>query len=848
MAAGASPFGGSDARATGENIHNFNPPSVPNFSKDFNDLVRGLLQKNCFLRTRWDEVIGHPFWKDILKTRPDRTFEGFTQQSLPNEPRFQQNSGYVGKEKRISTIALPSFTRETLQTSRKVNNISISALIMDSDLLLPPSLVLNSRIENIMMPPFNATTISFSAEDLMAADEQLRAKTIADIFATLRNPKAKDKTYLLSFLIHCSSTEECATALSNCSFMRDILRMATEKVRQPVALGLMLLYASIVHHSIEIAPENLTEASLEPLETLVNESDKSARRAIMAIGEVTFYITRSMDLIPFPKFTGPILLTHLSNKDEMTRHYALRAISNIITQSRCTEIFDMEKLELAVIDFDVGPARNVLMHDSVATCLVNLYVHINTSCPDRIEALLHKLLGSENNSSTTQTIALMLGSITGLLPRLKNQIQNIIQDSSGELCSKALLSCCTAFNDDLDGFVPVSSRFYSVFDKVEKDFPDCAEAIAKWTTSVAKVILKVVQERKDYQLIHILLQALPVKRCRTQLCTKSFEASFGEVLKAANFEDPHAEFLLQMLETSLCHNVCDVMLVMNAVQAIESSSVDNRYLVLRLIADATIQPKDNLVEFIVRTILPRVTAFMKNEPIIQDIVLRMLSNLANADSSRIIPKIINKEALSLILVRIVDNASAMVLALRIVKNGQTTTDTLVEAGLINAVSKAMRGSNANGAIDLLCTIFSTLARARGEGKSAQVQRAIESMLPLAKLAPQCAEMFLESPQAGLTLSRLIYLFTPISADEEVPYAGCFERLMHVIPRVVHHSSHTESLTGVIQTMSYAAKNNKTAKRAMNRTNGFVITLKELTKEGPESMRGDVIALVRELEE
>jgi hypothetical protein len=121
------------------------------------------------------------------------------------------------------------------------------------------------------------------------------------------------------------------------------------------------------------------------------------------------------------------------------------------------------------------------------------------------------------------------------------------------------------------------------------------------------------------------------------------------------------------------------------------------------------------------------------------------------------------------------------------------------------------------------------------------------MSPLAKLAPQCAEMIVESPQAGLTLSRLIYLFTPM-ADEEVPYAGCFEPLMHVIPKIVHHSSCAESLTGVIQTMTYAAKNNRAAKQAMNNTNGFLTTLKELGKEGPESMRGDVITLVRELEE
>jgi hypothetical protein len=39
-----------------------------------------------------------------------------------------------------------------------------------------------------------------------------------------------------------------------------------------------------------------------------------------------------------------------------------------------------------------------------------------------------------------------------------------------------------------------------MFDKVEKEFPDCPEVTANSTTSVGKMILKVIRERKDYQL------------------------------------------------------------------------------------------------------------------------------------------------------------------------------------------------------------------------------------------------------------------------------------------------------------------------------------------------------------
>ena len=93
----------------------------------------------------------------------------------------------------------------------------------------------------------------------------------------------------------------------------------------------------------------LSAEALAPLETLVNSPEKIARKAIISVGEVAFYIATATSPLAFPSFTAPILLAALKNKDDPTRHYAIRAIANVLTRPKYAEIFDLEKVEQAVI-------------------------------------------------------------------------------------------------------------------------------------------------------------------------------------------------------------------------------------------------------------------------------------------------------------------------------------------------------------------------------------------------------------------------------------------------------------------------------------------------------------------
>jgi serine/threonine-protein kinase ULK4 len=846
MAAGSTPFEGSDRDATVDKIHNAMPPPLANYTKDLNDLVHGLLQKDCFARLRWNTVIASPFWRDKLQTRPDRTFEAFSVDSLPEEPRIHQNLSYYAMEKRMSTIALPDFKRGIFTSRLRPQKISVTAMIRTSELLTPPSLIGNTKIEQIKLPDAQAARVPFAPNELMAADIEQRSKTIDLALQMLKaNTELAEKNAFISFLINASRTAEIATALANCHFFADILTVVAERKPPSVVTGCLLLHASIVRNATNIAPVNLSEDVLAPLDAVPKGNAKYARRVLICVGEIAFYIASLPVPLAFPKFTNSILMSHLTNKEEITRHYALRAISNLLSKPRYKDVLDIQKVESAVINFELGADPKPLILDSFVTCLVMIYMEIETNFPDKVEALLHNLLQPQGAAATTKTIALILAAVTNFLPKLKPEIQATLQNATGELGAKALLACCIVFADDLDGFAAVSARFYSVLDKIEGEFPDAAEAIAKWTSTIGATILTLVSQRNDYSLVAILLQALPVKRCRSELWSRGFEMAFVGVLKSANFESPRAELLLQMTEALVYNNTCSVMIVTHLVQAINTSRVELRYHALKLIADATTQPKLDpaLVMFIRDTVLPRVSQFMTGDRIVQDRLLKMLDNVANAALS-LLPHIVGLETLSLIMRRVAENESAMMLAIKIVKHNATTLDVLVDAGLIDAIVQAMDGSGAVQAIDLLFQILSTLAKHCITGRTPELQQAIQKISPLASLAPKCADLMLDASQAGPTLATLLFLFTPPKA-KTIPYAACFLPLGKAIEELIHSVTCVDTLEQLIKTMVEISKTGA-AKDAMKKAAGFVRALKKLGEEGPNKLKTDVRSLLQKL--
>ncbi|OHT06441.1 AGC family protein kinase [Tritrichomonas foetus] len=823
MAAGSTPFASQSQDDMVSKIHNYQPPSLTGYSSDFNDLLQKLLHKDCFERIRWDKLLTHPFWRDSLTKRLDKTFENFNQSSLPPEPRLESNRQYLSMEKRMSTIALPSSNAFDSRLVELAKGQSIESLILKSELLKPPALVFNSNIEEISMPPFENSLedIPITANQLRDVDPQELQNAISKTLATFKsNLRPKKKFPFISFLIHHSQVEKIATTLANSNFFKELLILAKESKNASLASGYLLLYASIVKNAREIAPVNLSEETLAPLFSFIEQTQKVARKALLSLGEIAFYIASAPVPLAFPKQTGQILINSLKSDDQPMRHYAIRAISNLLTRPKYKEVFNLDAVESAVIDFDYN--ENPLMLDSYATCLVMIYTKIETNYKEKIQKVIQQLLTT--TSSTARTMGIMLATCTHMLPTFQSDLEQIINVSIGELRSKALLTMCIIYENNLPGFANVAQRFYSVFDKIERD--DFTTAIAKWTALISNKIVSEIATTKNYELCQIILQAMPIKRCRKEIWTKSFETKFRTILKTVNYDDPSCEYLLSIVETSLYNNICDVMIVTDLEKAFNSKRPESRYTALKLVADAVSQPQTKqLISFIISSILPQLTQLLKGEAMIADLAFRIFSSVASKESS-IIPKIAEKERLPLIFSRVADNASALSLAYIIVNSNQVMIDTLIETGLIDGIVLSMSKVGNEVIVDLLYSLILPIARlSSGDENSPLLQGLLQHIKPLAGLAKKCAELIpARVNKAGVCLSLLFHIFTT-DPDEDILYKDCFDSLGETISQCCDKESFADTLETVIKMVEWVADKNKNTKIAMQNSAPFMKGLK-----------------------
>ncbi|KAK8837680.1 hypothetical protein M9Y10_036215 [Tritrichomonas musculus] len=846
MAAGTTPFFSQSQDDTVTKIHDFQPPKLPGYSNEFNDLIQKLLNKDCFERIHWEQLISHPFWRDSLQKRRDKTFENFNPSSLPNEPRLQSNRQYLQMEKKISTIALPSAKNNGSPFVVLAKGESIKSLILNSELLQPTNLVFNNNIEAISTPSFSEE-IPITANQLMSDDEKVVQEAINVTIATFKsNLRPKKKFPFISFLIAQVKVDKIATTLANSEFFRELLTFSKESKNDSLTSGYLLLYASIVRTAREINVNDLSIESLKPLFEIYEatkqqksqKSPKVARKALLSIGEVAFRIASLPINVQFPKQTGEVILESLNVEDQPMRHYAIRSISNLLTKSRYDEVFRLEKAENAVIDFNYGD--NPLMLDSYAVCLVMIYTkkEMEKKYHDKIEGVIKQLLTT--NSSTARTMGIMLATCTNMLSQFQKDLELIINGGSiGELRSKALLTMCIIYQDNLDGFANISQRFYSAVDKNESD--ETTTAIAKWSAIFSNKIISSVSKSKDYKHFAIILQALSIKKCRNEIWTKSFENKFRSILKDANYDDPNCGYLLSIIETALYNNICDVMIVTDLIKAFNSKRSESRYNALKLVADAVSQPKipQKLITFIEDKFLPQLTQLLKGDSMIADLAFRIFSQVSNADS-QIISRIAEKERLPLIFSRIADNASALLLAYNIVQTGQIMINDLVQAGLIDGIIQSMSKVGNESTVNLLYSILFPVAKLMSEiPDTPQLQEMIKKISPLAQLATKLAELIISIPNAGYCLSLLFHIFTPDSSNpkDEVIYKDCFNALGETINQIYQNNApYPEKIENVIRMAEWVVNKNAGARTAMKKSSVFVKAIKNAAEKCNDDLK------------
>ena len=832
MASGSTPY---KAQGNGEpvdpqNVGNEPPPVLVGYSNDFNNLVQSLLQKDPTKRPKWDEVIASPFWKDILQKRPKNSPTDFDVHRLPEQPKLDRSRQTSSFSRRPNSIIIPKTGGESARVSTRAAPKTIEAMMMTSDLFKSEPIFLNNSIEETKIPTFEIDALNIKF-DITSQDKTERAKAASQTLSLMNSKgKVKDKFPYISFLISSSQTDYIADTIAETEVFGDLLQMATETKHSSLSSGYLLIFGSVIRNATSISPAHLSVDALAPLEQLMkSKQDKISHKAIMALGEVTYYIASASTPLVFPKFTASALLDALGSEDEVMRHYAIRIVANLLPLPKVNELFQsLSTLEQRLIDFNFG--ENPKLLDLYGTVLCELSLIHPLTKSDKVSKVIQILMAT--SSSTTRTIGLMLASATQSLDLVKKDLGRCLCDPRDDLRMKALLAVCLSFTNDLSGFLTIASRFYLVLDKFAQELSPEVMAAAQWTAQIAKKIVN----GTDYTLFQIITQALPVKICREKVWTPEFEKAFGEKLSKCDFTDPGTVHALQVLEAAVHESICSLSLVTFISNAFESPSKDTRFLSLKIVADANanaITQPPELAKFVLDHVLPLAPKLLDTklpeDNLIADQVLKILSFTANSDHEYV-PRIAQKDILPHVFAKVCQSPSALLLTYHIVQYSGDIIENFVAAGLLDAICEAVRKPNYPDSFDLLYAVLNPITKQLSMNTgSQQVQNVIEMISPLASLAKCCAERLFTSPKIVNCILLEIFIFSNMSSTKKCLFTDCFEPLSSCLEEAILQPEYAPQMKKVIEMLNWAGAKTELSeitKNAMKSCDKFISALRD----------------------
>lgn len=216
-------------------------------------------------------------------------------------------------------------------------------LIHPSDAHIRP-LVTNARIEKYVEQRFEPATLGFTAMTLSAL-KQLANKDLelflTSVYKALSAPSASaeqsEKLNVLSYFETLCGDSAIANVVINSSVMTLCVRLigsskGASAFRCAVVsiMGLLVRHATFIH--CDLAKSGIIEVLVA---ALTEESNvRTIRKLLACLGELLFYVgtQSSEERISWPIPTAQlrhVFLTSLSHDDDITKHYAVKAIENL---------------------------------------------------------------------------------------------------------------------------------------------------------------------------------------------------------------------------------------------------------------------------------------------------------------------------------------------------------------------------------------------------------------------------------------------------------------------------------------------------------------------------------------
>jgi serine/threonine-protein kinase ULK4 len=851
MATGVCPFVSQDPEELSTLIRNSQPQPIGEVSNEFNDLVLKMLSKNPRDRPNWLQILKHPWWQDALGNRLDDSFKQCDPTMLPRQPDVdvQQNV----QRKSLSTFHVISRPTSTRASARRPSLImtestgveeqgAVLALLGESQLLKPAGVVFNLNIESFPLAHVEGLSISVTVENLKTSDPDESQRSIAKLQAALNGPdRTKTKAGLLSFVIANAKTPDVANNLLNSPLFPDLLTIAAATKHPSIAAGFLLLYGTIIRYATHgrIPPNSF--AALESL--AAKPQEKILRKAVATVGQIASNVALEQLDMQIPPFTSSVLLKALRSADEPVRHYAIRAVANLLVSETFSQLFPAEVIEPLLLSFDIGQSPQLV--ETYAICLVAFYKANTPNSTDQIVPIIKTMLGRQ--IPTVQTLAIMLAAQTSTIPIFKEQIMSMFKNSSGELKMKSFLALCLIARSSLVEFVDVAAKFFQFLDKIQSDIgsEEVYEAVMSWTAPFCDGIINDSIKSSNWELLQIVYQALQSRSIFIRIWTSKFEKKIQKLIRNNPFTGPKSEVALQLVQCALCYQNCDLSIIVDLCRALNSQHATVRFAVMKLVADISSQRPvpSPVVQFTETNIMGQLGTLLQDEAMVVDETLRVVANVC-AEHRNLLQNCV--KVLPAIVATIADSPAGLDLATLIVSGGVTTLDAMVAARIVpSLVAATDKPEHSDKAIELISAMLTSVADQLSDARQASARRnLVKAVHTLSAVAPKVAARLLDCPKAVVCLSLMIKIFTPQGKDSEVLIESSFNAIAYAITQGLRKPEHAAILGELLKVLQWSAEVSAASRLKLKGAAKLTTAVKKACEQGCDELKQAAAACQR----
>lgn len=883
MATSCTPFDSTDQTETIEKIINVDPPPAAMCSKEFNDLVLRMMDKDPYSRPTWPEVVKHPFWKDILgsetfkdidnKTFPvQRTWEAnrpkeanrsksmrqslqrksvsislrqSLKQSFDVQMMKNESDGLIGasnnqqKSQQINIGHKQSKRRASVESERSTQTAKsqlfseegIKELVLKSQLMKPVPIIFNTSIENNTLTCDESASIPIDSKMLhveTAEEFEVVAQKIRSAFEN--QDRIKTKLPLVNYLLQQMKSVDVANNFASSSIFNELLQIASSTKNSTLASAVLLIYGSVIRYADTIPIQKISEENVIGLESLLYKQESVSHKAAACLGELLTFISNHDSSYRFPSFSAKSVKSLMSNEDETMKHYGIRIVGNLALTNRLTEVFDLSELEQLLFRFNCETSPTM---ESYSCAITSFYRVAQPSSVEFVSAFAKILMSKA--SPTLQQLGIILSVETNILEHTKEDIITSFRNSVGEHRVKCMLALTFIFDNSPQDFIEISQRYFSSLDKIQTEASTAHAQITLWSCDYCNDILDKIIAGSTVKYLQIVVNALQTRQFVTKLWTPQFGAKLHKIVKECNFTNENSDLIIQALQQGFQYGIMEPGIIASLSAALNSQFEITRYTTVKLISDyCEGEIPTVLKDFIKNTIIPLAPSLFQDASMIPEYSFKILSRAASSDSN-IVNSLSKPNMLKILFSKSSENSAALELSTLIIREGNIPLEKLIQARVIPAIMSVMDSTHGSNKILMEFLIFAQ--KTLNDCKTTEQRRSvIQSIQNIAAKAPVCAATLLDNPLSPECLVLFIQIFTPQKGQNDILIESLFGPLSISITNGYKKVEYEGALIASLNALTNAVSISQALRLKLKGNNSLMNSIKKAKEQGTVNVR------------